>query len=54
MDGTILLSVGDVFIFGFPVVVREEVLVGNGINIDMSRGFDRGSNIVRFMSFGVN
>ena len=53
IDGTILFGAGDVFILGFPIVVGEEVSVGDGIDIGMSWGFNRGSNEVGFMSLGV-
>ena len=44
----------NIFILGLPVVVREEVLVGDSINVDMSQGFVGRLNEVGFMSFGVN
>ena len=42
-----------VFILHLPVVVGEEVLVGDGIHINVSWGFDRRSDEVRFMAFSV-
>ena len=49
-----MLGTTDIFILGFPVVVPKEVLVDDSINVDMSWGFDRWSDEVRFMSFGVD
>ena len=43
----------DVFIFGFPIVIRKEVLVNDGVNVDVSQGFDGGSGEARFVSLGV-
>ena len=54
INGAILLSTGDIFVLSFPVVVHEEVLVSDSVNIDMSWGFDGGSDEVGFMSFGVD
>ena len=44
---------GDVFVFGFPVVVGIEMLVCDGIDIGMLWGFDGGSNEVGFMPPGI-
>ena len=49
----ILLGTADIFILSLPGVVCEEVLVGDGINVNMLRGFDGRSNEVGFMLFGV-
>ena len=46
VDGVILLSAGDVFTLCLPVVVGEEVLVGDGVHVYMSWGFDGGTNEV--------
>ena len=54
VDGVILLSAGDVFTLCLPVVVGEEVLVGDSVHINVSWGFDRGSDEVGFMAFGVD
>ena len=53
VDSAVLSSVADVFVLGLPVVVGEEVLVGDSIDINVSWGFNRGSNEVGFVSFGV-
>ena len=53
VDGTILPGVGDVFIFGFPVVVSKEVLVYNGVHVGVLWGFNRGSGEARFMSLSI-
>ena len=54
VNGTILPSVGDVFIFGFPVVEGKEVLVYDGVHVGVSWGFNRGSGEARFMSFSID
>ena len=53
VDGAILLGVGDVFTLGFPVIVGEEVFVGDGIYIDMSWGFDRRLDEMGFVMSGI-
>ena len=53
IDGTVLFSVNDVFALGLPVVISKEVLVGDSVYVDVSQGFDRGSNEVGLMTFGV-
>ena len=54
MDSAVLPGTGDVFALHFPVVVGEEVSVGDSVHVDVSWGFDRGSNEVGFMAFGVD
>ena len=54
VDGTVLSSMSDVLVLSFPIVIREEVLVNDGVNIGGSRRFDGGLGEVRFMSLGVN
>ena len=49
VDGTILLGMSDIFVFGFPVIVGEEVLIYNGIDIGVSRGFNGWSSEARLM-----
>ena len=44
---------GDVFVLGLPIIVDEEVLVGDGIYVDVPWGFNGGLNKVGFMPFGV-
>ena len=46
-------SAGDVFALRLPIVVGEEMLVGDGVHVNVSRGFNRGADKVRFMAFGV-
>ena len=53
MDDTVLLGAGDVFALCLPVIVGEEVSVGDGVHVYVSRGFDGGTDEVRFMVFGV-
>ena len=53
MDGAILFGTGDVFALRLPVVVGEEVLVGDSIHVYVSRRFDRGAYEARFVAFGV-
>ena len=54
VDGAILLGTGDVFALGFPIVIGEEVLVGDGVHVNVSWGFDRGSSEVGFVAFGIS
>ena len=49
-----MFSAGDVFALRLPVVVGEEVLVSDGIHIDVSWGFDGGSDEMGFMAFGIS
>ena len=49
----VLLSASDVFALRLPVVIGEEVLVGDSIHINVSRGFDRRSDEVGLVAFGV-
>ena len=49
----ILLGGGDRFAFGFPIIIGDVVLVGDGVYIDMSWGFNGGSDKVGLMPFGV-
>ena len=44
MSGT-----ADVFILGFPIVIRKEMLIDDGVNVGVSRGFDRWSDKTRFV-----
>ena len=53
MDDTVLLGTGDVFALRLPVVVGEEVSVGDGIDVYMSWGFDGGLDEVGFVAFGI-
>ena len=50
----VLLGAGDVFALRLPFVIGEEVLVGDSVHINVSWGFDRGSDEVGFMAFGVD
>ena len=54
MDGAVLLGMANIFVFRFPIVICKEVLVDDGIDIDMMRGFDRGADKTGFMSFSVD
>ena len=49
----VLFGTGDVFALRLPVVVGEEVLVGDSVYIYVSWGFDGGADEVGFMAFGV-
>ena len=53
VDGAVLSGTGDIFALRFPIVIGEEVVVGDSVYIHMSRGFDRGADEVGFMAFGV-
>ena len=48
-----MLGAGDVFTLGFPVIVGEEVFVGDGIYVDMSWGFDRRLDEMGFVTSGI-
>ena len=54
VDSAVLSGTADVFILGFPIVICEEMLIDDGVNIGVSRGFDRWSGKVRFMSLSIN
>ena len=43
-----------VFTLGLPVIVGEEVFVGDGIYVDMSWRFDGGSDEMGFVVFGIS
>ena len=45
---------GDVFALSLPVVIGKEVLVGDSVHVYVSRGFDRGSDEVGFVVFGIS
>ena len=49
----ILLGTDDVFVLGFPIIVGEEVSVGDSVCVDVPWGFNGGSDKVGFMPFGV-
>ena len=54
VDSMVLSSTNDVLVLGFPLVIGKEMLVSDGTNIGVVRGFYRGANEVRFMSFRVD
>ena len=54
VNGAVLSGATNVFVFRFPVVISEEVLVGDGIHINGLWGSDGGSSKVGFMSLGVS
>ena len=49
-----MLSTNDVFILGFPIVIREEVFINNSIDVGVLWGFDGRLGKMAFMSFSVN
>ena len=49
----VLFCAGDVFALRLPVVVGEEVLVSDGVHINVSWGFNGGADEMRFVAFGV-
>ena len=53
IDSTILFGASDVFALCLPVVVGEEVLVGDGVHIYVSWGFDGGADEMGFVAFGI-
>ena len=54
VDGAVLLGMADVFILCFPIVIRKEVLVNDGVNIGVSQEFEGWLGKARFMSLSVN
>ena len=54
VDGTILFGAGDVVTLGLPIIVGEEMFVGDGIYVDMLWGFDGGSDEVGLVAFGIS
>ena len=54
VDGTVLSGMDNVFAFCFPIVVCKEVLVDDSIDVGVMRGFDRGVDETRFVSFSVS
>ena len=53
IDSMVLLGASDVFALRLPVVIGEEVLVGDSVHINVSWGFDGGPDEVGFMAFGI-
>ena len=49
----VLLGASDVVALRLPIVVDVEVLVSDSVHINVSWGFDRGSDEVGFMTFGI-
>ena len=43
-----------ILVLSFPVVIREEMLIDDGINVGVSRGFDGWSGEVRLMSLSID
>ena len=54
VNGAVLSGMVYVFIVRLPVIVGEEVLVDDGVDIDMLWWFDRGSDEVGFVVFGIS
>ena len=50
----VLLGTSDVFALRLPVVIGEEVLVGDSVHINVSWRFDGGSDVVGFVVFSVS
>ena len=53
VNGAVLSGVVYVLVLCFPVIVGEEVLVSDGIHVNVSWGFDRRSDEMRLVAFGV-
>ena len=53
IDSTVLFGASDVFALRLPVVIGEEVLVGDSVHINVSWRSDGGSDEVGFMAFGI-
>ena len=49
----VLLGASDVFALRLPVIIDEEVLVGDSVHINVSWRSDRGSDEVGFVAFGI-
>ena len=43
-----------ILVLSFPVVICEEMLIDDGVNVGVSRGFDGWSGEVRLMSFSID
>ena len=52
VDGAVLSGTTDVFALCLPVIVGEEVLIGDGIHVDVLQGLNGGMGEVGFMPFG--
>ena len=52
-NGAVLFGAGDVLVLRLPVIVGEKVSVGDGVYVNVSQGFNRGSDEVGFVAFGV-
>ena len=50
----ILSGTADVFVLGFPIVIRKEVLIDDSVNVGVLWGFDGWSGKARFVSLSVN
>ena len=53
VNGTVLSGAANVFALHLPVIVGEEVSVGDSVDINMSWWFDGGSGEVGFVVFGI-
>ena len=54
VDCPVLSGTEDIFVLHFPIIICEEMLISDGINVGVARGFDGGSNETIFMLFGVD
>ena len=53
VDWAVLFGAGDVFAFRLPVVVGEEVVVGDSVHVYVSWRFNGGSDEVGLVAFSV-
>ena len=53
VNGMVLSGTTGILVLCFPVIVGEEVSVSDGIHVNVPQGFDRGSDEVGFMAFGI-
>ena len=54
VDGAVLSGAANILVLSFPVIIHEEMLINDGVNVGVSRGFNRWSGKVRFMLSGIN
>ena len=54
MDGMVLLSMDNILVLRFPIIIRKEVLVDDGVDVDVTQGFDGGADETGFVLFSVN
>ena len=53
VNGAVLSGVAYVFILRLPVIVGKEVLIGGGVYVNVSWGFNSRPDEVRFVAFSI-